>query len=80
MDAILDSIDSRTVVLVAAIAVVVLAIRLLSGALKSDLGMLLTIGAIFLVLQYGFEISPRDLLYEIGHLPQTLARSLRGWG
>ncbi len=80
MDTILDAIDSRTVVLIAAIAVAVLSVRLLSGALKSGVGMLFTIVAIFLVLQYGLGISPRHLLDEIGHLPQTLARLVRGWG
>lgn len=79
MDSLLDSIDSQAVLLIAAIAVAFLLVRLLFRILNVGLGMILTIVAIVLVLQYLFGISPRQLWFEIGHLPQALARLLQGF-
>jgi hypothetical protein len=80
MDALLESIDSQTVLVIAAIAVALLLVRLLFRVLNAGLGILLTIAAIVLVLQYGFGISPRQLWFEIGHLPQDLARFVKSFG
>lgn len=79
MDSLLDSIDSQTVLLIAAIAVAFLLFRLLFRILNAGLGIILTIVAIVLVLQYLFGISPRQLWFEISHLPQALARLMQGF-
>lgn len=79
MDSLLDAIDSQVVLLIAAIAVAFLLIRLLFRILNVGLGIILTIVAIVLVLQYLFGISPRQLWFEIGHLPQALARLFQGF-
>jgi uncharacterized transporter YbjL len=74
MDSLLGSIDSQIVLLVAAIAVALLFLRLVFKVLNAGLGIILAIVAIVLVLQYGFGISPKQLWFEISHLPQDLVR------
>jgi hypothetical protein len=69
MDSLLGSIDSHVVLVVAAIAVLFLLVRLLFRVLSVSLGLILTILAIVLVLQYGFDISPSQLWGEVGNLP-----------
>lgn len=80
MDYLLESVDSQTVLLVAAIAVSLLLFRLMFRILNVGLGLILTIVAIVLVLQYFFGISPRHLLFEISYLPQHLIRLLKSLG
>ena len=70
MDSFIGSVDSQTVLVVAAIAVSLLLVTLLVRILKAGSGLILTILAIMLVLQYVFGISPRQLWGEIGNLPQ----------
>ena len=70
MDSLIGSVDSQTVLLVAAIAVSLLLVTLLVRILKAGLGLILTILALVLVLQYVFGISPGQLWREIGNLPQ----------
>jgi hypothetical protein len=77
MNALTGAMDSQTVILIAAIAVAVLLIRLLFRVLNVGLGSIVAIAAIVLLLQYGFGISPKQLWYEIIHLPQYLARLLQ---
>lgn len=79
MNSLFDGFDSQTVLLIAAIAVAFLLIRLLFRILNVSLGLILTIVAIVLVLQYLFGISPRQLWFEISHLPQDLARLIQGF-
>lgn len=79
MDNLFESIDSQTVLLIAAIAVALLLLRLLFRILNVGLGMILTIVAIVLVLQFVFGISPRQLWFEVSHLPQDLARLVKGF-
>jgi hypothetical protein len=74
MDTLLSSIDSQTVLVVAAIAVSLLLLKLLFRILNAGLGIILTIGAIVLVMYYVFDISPRELWFEISHLPQDVMR------
>ncbi|NJP12386.1 MAG: hypothetical protein HC866_25390 [Leptolyngbyaceae cyanobacterium RU_5_1] len=69
MDSVFSAVDSQVVLLVAAIAVAILCIRLLFRILNVGLGMILAIVAIVLVLQYSFGISPKQLWFEISHLP-----------
>lgn len=73
-------VDSQVVLLVAAIAVAILLVRLLFRVLNVGLGTLLTIGAIVLLLQFVFGISPRELWFEISHLPQDLVRLAKSFG
>lgn len=44
------------------------------------LGLIITAIAIVLLLQYGFDISPRELWHELGYLPQNLIRLVRNVG
>ncbi len=80
MDSLLKSVDSQTVLLVAAIGVSLLLFRLLIRILNVGLGPILTIVAVVLVLQYFFGISPRHLWVEISHLPQDLIRLVKSLG
>ena len=70
MDSLIGSVDSQTVLVVAAIAVSLLVITLLYRILKAGLGLILTTLAIVLVLQSVFGISPGQLWGEVGNLPQ----------
>ena len=70
MDSLIGSVDSQAVLVVAAIAVSLLLVTLLVRILKAGLGLILTILALVLVLQYVFGISPGQLWGEIGNLPQ----------
>ncbi|MBF2026265.1 MAG: hypothetical protein IGS48_05795 [Oscillatoriales cyanobacterium C42_A2020_001] len=80
MDSLLGAVDSQLVLFIAAIAVTVLLFRLVFRFLNVGLGSILTIVAIFLILQYVFGISPRELWFEISHLPQMFARLLSSFG
>lgn len=77
MDSLTGLIDSQLVLIGAAIAVALLSITLLFRVLKAGSGLILTILAIVLVLQYGFGISPGQLWGEISHLPQDIVRLVR---
>lgn len=79
MDGLMDSIDPQVVLLVGAIAVSFLLLRLLLRVFNVGLGTILTIVAIVLVLQYVFGISPKQLWFEISHLPQDFARLIKGF-
>jgi len=76
----LESIDSQTVSMVAAIAVAFLLLKLFLRAFNVGLELILTIAGIALVLQLGFGISPRELWYETAHLPQDLLRLAKRFG
>lgn len=80
MDSLIGAVDSQTVVLIAAIAVSFLLLKLLFRVLNVGLGLILAIVAIVLVLQYGFDISPKQLWFEIAHLPQDLIRLVKNLG
>jgi hypothetical protein len=77
MDSLFNAVDSQTISVIAAIAVALLLLRLLIRVLNVSTGSILTIVAILLVLQYFFGISPRQLWFEMSHLPQDLLRFLR---
>ena len=70
MDSLFDAIDLQTVSAIATIAVTLVILRLLFRSLNIGFGLILTLVAIVLVLQYFFDISPRHLWFEIIHLPQ----------
>ncbi|MBD2042547.1 hypothetical protein [Microcoleus sp. FACHB-672] len=70
MDSLIGSLDSQTVLVVAALAVSFLLVMLLFRMLKAGFGLILTILALVVVLQSVFGISPGQLWGEIGNLPQ----------
>jgi multisubunit Na+/H+ antiporter MnhE subunit len=79
MDSVFRSIDSEIVLTIAAIVVALLLVKLLFRIANFSLGTIISIVAIVLILQYVFDISPRQLWFEISHLPQDLARSIQGF-
>jgi hypothetical protein len=80
MDSLLQAVDSQTVLVVAAVTVSLLAMQLLFRVLNVGLGLILTIVAIVLLLQYAFGISPRELWFEISQLPQEILRLVKSFG
>ncbi len=74
MNPVFDGMDTQLVLLVAAVAVVVLGFRLVFQVVKVGAGSILGLVAIVLGLQYLFGISPKQLWFEIGHLPQMAMR------
>lgn len=71
MDSLIGSVDSQTVLVIAAIALTFLLLKLIFRILKAGSGLILTILAIVLVVQLVFGISPGQLWAEIAHLPQA---------
>ena len=76
----LETLDSQTVLLVAAVVMSMLLLNLVFRVVNVNLGLILTIVVLFLVLQYFFGISPKHVWYEIGHLFRGVMRSLRNLG
>lgn len=74
MNPVFDGMDTQLVLLVAVVAVVVLGFRLVFQVVKVGAGSILGLVAIVLGLQYLFGISPKQLWFEIGHLPQMAMR------
>ncbi|PSR15859.1 hypothetical protein C8255_20865 [filamentous cyanobacterium CCP3] len=70
MDSLLNLADPQLVLLVAAIAVVVLLSQLFFRILSVGLVPLIGLGVIFAGLQYLFGITPKQLWFEVSHLPQ----------
>lgn len=77
MDSLINSVDSQVVLVIAAIAVALLLGMLLIRIIRAGFGLILSILAIVLVLQYGFGIAPAQLWGEIGSLPQDLSQWFR---
>lgn len=78
MNSVLDAVDSQLVLLIAAILVVVLLSKLVFRVLNVGLGPIVGLLAIFLGLQYLFGISPKELWFEVSHLPQMAVRFWQG--
>ena len=72
MDNLVNAIDSQTIVVIAAIAVAFLLVKLVFRILNAGIGLIVAIAAIVLALQYFLGINPRQLWFEISHLPQTV--------
>lgn len=70
MDSLLNSVDPQLVLLIAAIAVVVLVSQLFFRILSVGLVPLIGLAVIFVGLQYLFGISPKQVWFEVSHLPQ----------
>ena len=79
MDSLIGSVDSQAILIIAAIAVAILAAMLLIRILKASASLVLAIGAIVLVLQYVFGISPSQLWAEIGNLPQAVSQFVKSF-
>lgn len=80
MDAVFGSVDSQLVLLIAAIAVVVLASQLFFRILSVGLVPLAGLVVIVAALQYLFGISPRQIWFEVSHLPQMTMKFFNSLG
>ncbi|WP_373542290.1 hypothetical protein [Chamaesiphon sp.] len=69
-----SGLDLRTVLGLATIVGLVMLVRSVLKIFNSGLGLIISVIAIVLILQYGFDLSPRELWYEFSHLPQYLVR------
>jgi hypothetical protein len=78
MDSLINSVDSQAVLVIAAIAVALLLGTLLLRIIKAGFGLILTILAIVLILNYGFGIAPAQLWGKMGHLPQDILQWVQG--
>lgn len=74
MNSLLDSIDPQIVLGLGAIVVALLLLRLLFQIVQAGFGSIVSILVVVLVLYFVFGVSPRQLWYEISHLPQDLVR------
>lgn len=79
MDALTSLSDSQTVLVIAAVAVLLLLVTLLVKILRANLGLILTLIAIVLGLQYFFGIDPSQLWSEIGNLPQDVMQLVQNF-
>ena len=79
MNSFIEAVDPQTVLVISAIAVALLLGTLLIRILKAGAGLILTILAIVLVLQYVFGISPNQLWGEIANLPQEVTQWLKSF-
>ncbi len=80
MDSLFNSVDSQLVLLVAAIAVVVLVSQLFFRILSVGLVPLIGLVVIFVALQYLFGITPKQLWFEVSHLPQMAMKFFNSLG
>lgn len=80
MDSVFSSVDSQLVLLIAAIAVVILVSQLFFRILSVGLVPLIGLVVIFVALQYLFGISPKQLWFEVSHLPQMAMKFFNSLG
>ncbi len=80
MSSFLASIDSQIVLLIAAIAVVALFVRVIWRLFSIESGSILAIVGIVLILNYVFHITPKQLWFEMSHLPQDISRLVQSLG
>jgi hypothetical protein len=66
--------DLQTVLGLATIVGLVVLVRSVLRIFNIGLGLIISVIAIVVILQYGFDLSPRELWYEFSHLPQYLVR------
>ena len=69
-----STLDLQTVLGLATIVGLVVIVRAVLRIFHVGLGLIMSVIAIALVLQYGFDLSPRELWYEFSYLPQKLTR------
>jgi 1,4-dihydroxy-2-naphthoate octaprenyltransferase len=79
MNSLLNSVDPQLVLLIAAIAVVILVSQLFFRILSVGLVPILGLVAIFAGLQYLFGISPKQVWFEVSHLPQMAMKLFNSW-
>ncbi len=72
--------DPETVFGLGTIVLLALLLRSFLKTFNIGLGLIITVMAIGLVLQYGFDLSPRELWYEFRYLPQNFSRLLQRVG
>jgi len=74
------AIDTQLVAIVGAIAVTVLALRLSFKLFQQESKTVLALVIIVLIYQFALGVSPRELWFEISHLPQAIARLVQQFG
>jgi hypothetical protein len=72
--------DLQTVLGLATIVGLVVMVRSVLRIFNIGWGLIVSVIAIAIVLQYGFDLSPRELWYEFSYLPQKLVRLIRNFG
>lgn len=79
MDSLTSLVDSQTVLVIAATTVLLLLVTQLVKILRANLGLILTLIAIVLGLQYFFGVDPNQLWNEIGNLPQDIMQLIQSF-
>jgi hypothetical protein len=79
MDHLFRSTDAHIVLVMGATAIAFLSLRLVFRVLNGGLGLILALVTIALILQFGFDISPHELWFEVSHLPRDLLRLAQRW-
>lgn len=74
MDSLFTLIDPQLVLAIGAIVVALLLLRLVFQVFQVGFGSMATILVILLILNYVFDVSPKQVWFEVSHLPQMLAR------
>lgn len=72
-----SSIDPQWLGILGAIAIAVLALRLIFKLFQQESKTVLALIVIFLIYQFVLGVSPRELWFEIRHLPQAIARVMQ---
>ncbi|AFY92140.1 hypothetical protein [Chamaesiphon minutus] len=72
--------DLQTILGLATIVGLVVIGRSILRIFNVGLGLIISIVVVVLILQYGFDLSPRELWYEFSYLPQKLMRLARNIG
>jgi hypothetical protein len=72
--------DLQTVLGLATIVGLVVIVRSVLRIFNVGWGLFIAVIAVAIVLQYGFDLSPRELWYEFSHLPQHLMRLVQHIG
>ena len=75
-----SGLDLHTVLGLATIFGLVAIVRSFLRIFNVGWGLIVSVIAIAIVLQYGFDLSPRELWYEFSYLPQHLMRVVRNFG
>jgi hypothetical protein len=72
--------DLQTVLGLATIVGLVVIVRSFLRIFNVGLGLFIAVIAVAIVLQYGFDLSPRELWYKFSYLPQHLVRLVQHIG
>lgn len=71
------SIDTQLIGMIGAIAIAFLAFRLIFKLFQQESKTVLALVIIFLIYQFVLDVSPREIWFEISHLPQAIAQFIQ---